>query len=117
MLLRHCLVVSGVAAAVALTAVPATAASAPSTPDTPVPAPTTSSAPAVPTVVRGPEGVCFTVVKEKGAVRVVRKAAPKSKQEAVECKRALQNALGVAVPQGAPETGGGGMAAEVSSWN
>jgi hypothetical protein len=30
---------------------------------------------------------------------------------------ALTAAPAVAVPQGAPETGGGGMAAEVGSWN
>lgn len=119
MLLRPYLVAAGVVAAVALTAAPAVASSAPSTTDTPAPA-TTSPAPAkgsAPIEIRGPEGVCFVVEKDQQGVRVVKKVAQKSKQSTAECLRALKSELPVTVPQGAPETGGGGMAAEVGSWN
>ncbi|HEY3753163.1 MAG TPA: hypothetical protein VGL80_28570 [Pseudonocardiaceae bacterium] len=101
---RPYLAVAGCAAAVVLaTAVPAMAASAPSTTAT---APTRDSQPLP---VKCPADAA-------GVKVAIAKAAKDGKRvDIVEACRQLLEKSG-AIPKGAPETGGGGMAAEVGSW-
>ena len=104
---RPYLAVAGCAAAFVLaTAVPAVAASAPPTTTAPVAAPTRDAQP-LPVKCPGDP------VRVKVAIA---KAAKEGKRvDIIEACRQLLEKSG-AIPKGAPETGGGGMAAEVGSW-
>jgi hypothetical protein len=106
---RPYLAVVGCAAAVVLaTAVPAVAASAPPTTTAPVAAPTRDSQP-LPVK-------CPADAASAARVKVaIAKAAKDGKRvDIVEACQLLEKRG--AIPKGAPETGGGGMAAEVGSW-
>jgi hypothetical protein len=102
---RPYLAVVGCAAAIVLgTAVPAVAASAPSTTAV-APAPTRDSEPEI--------VKCASATTDAEAKAAAAKARPGSSAAEV-CRQLLEKRD--VLPAGAPETGGGGMAAEVGSW-
>jgi hypothetical protein len=112
LLFRPYLAGVGVAAIVVLSAaVPAVAASPTTT--SPVAAPTTTAAPTKDL----PKACPFVVKVKDGKREIVKVAAPVkagNPRITAACRALATGGLGV--PKGAPETGGGGMAAEVSSW-
>lgn len=110
MLSRRYLAAAVLASGLALTAaVPAVAAVA-------TPEPTPSPAPSK--VIKMPDGtVCAYVIPPSGRGVVKLQPAPvQAPQQAQACRKLVAGQLALPYPKGAPQTGGGGMAAEVSSW-
>jgi hypothetical protein len=116
LLFRPYLAGVGVAAIVVLSAaVPAVAAS----PTTTSPVATQTAAPTTtaPPTKDLPKACPFVVKVKDGKRQVVKVAAPvKAGNPRITAACRALAAGGLGVPKGAPETGGGGMAAEVSSW-
>lgn len=130
MLSRRYLAAAVLATGLVTAAVPAFAATPTPTPtptNSPTAAPSQSPAPAASTSTAGavPEKVillpggkrCVITVDETGKRAIVAKgSAQMSAVDRAECEKLLSVRLTKPYPKGAPQTGGGGMAAEVSSW-
>lgn len=102
---------TGLAVTAAVPAVAATSAPSTST-QTPSPAPGK-------VVKVAPDLACVISVDRSGKRTIEIKpatSAPSTAKQAEECKALLARRAALPVPKGAPQTGGGGMAAEVSSW-
>jgi glucose/arabinose dehydrogenase len=122
LLSRRYLAAAVLAAGLATAAVPAVAAT-PST--TPSPTATasqsaapTKTAPAPVKAIKLPNGLeCVISVDRSGRGVVEIKPGTKvSAADAAVCRKLLAAKGQLPFPKGAPQTGGGGMAAEVSSW-
>ena len=108
MLSRRYLAAVVLAGGLAATAVvPAVAAAATPEP-TPPPGPVK--------VIKTPNGLACVVTAD-GKV-VIKSTAAQAAQAAAQavCRKAMAGQVALPFPKGAPQTGGGGMAAEVSSW-
>ncbi|HVV22751.1 MAG TPA: hypothetical protein VHF06_25165 [Pseudonocardiaceae bacterium] len=129
MLSRRYLAAAVLATGLVTAAVPAFAASPnPTNPANPTAAaPSRSAAPANPTsttgaapekVIKLPDGNrCVITVDKSGKPTIVPKGrAQMSAVDRAECEKLMSVRLTKPYPKGAPQTGGGGMAAEVSSW-
>jgi hypothetical protein len=107
LLSRPILACAGVLAALVLAAGPAVAA----TPSTATTAPPTTAKPV--------DATCAALTEQQ-AIAIKRGAKPTvvvGKSGTPDCRALLIKERGLPFPKGAPETGGGGMAAEVSSWH
>jgi hypothetical protein len=129
LLSRPVLACAGVAAAFVLAAGPAVAATPSATPTTPPVATTKAPATAKPTVVacslpavksaNGKPAKIEVVKPGKSGVRtttIVEVPAATQQGSIDVCRKLLAQKIGLPFPKGAPQTGGGGMADEVSSW-
>jgi hypothetical protein len=109
LLSRRYLAAAVLAGGLAATAVvPAVAAAATPEP-TPPPGPVK--------VIKTPNGLAC-VVTANGQVVIKPTTAVQAAEAAkqAECRKAMAGQVALPFPKGAPQTGGGGMAAEVSSW-
>ena len=115
MLSRPILACAGVLAALVLAAGPAVAAT-PSTTATAAPSTTATTAP--PTTAKPVDAKCAALTEQQ-AIAIKRGAKPTTVKlpSGIDCKALLIKERGLPFPKGAPQTGGGGMAAEVSSWH
>lgn len=111
MLVRPSLLVLGCAAALAVTAAtPAVAATGPSTP-TAAPKTVTITVPCPPPTAAGRNDKAIQVTEIIASAKGSGRSDPPLK-----CSQLLERVVDPTLPKGAPETGGGGMAAEVGSW-
>jgi hypothetical protein len=69
-------------------------------------------------VVIGPSGAQCVAITSAGKIVKIKPLAPgqQAAQQALACQKLIRGQRALPFPKGAPETGGGGMAAEVSSW-
>ena len=115
MLSRRYLAAAVLAGGLAATAVvPAVAAAATPEP-TPPPGPVK--------VIKTPNGLACVVtangqvvIKPSTAAQAAEAAKAGEAAQQAECRKAMAGQVALPFPKGAPQTGGGGMAAEVSSW-
>jgi hypothetical protein len=123
LLSRPILACAGVLAALVLAAGPAvaatpstTATAAPSTTATAAPSTTATTAP--PTTAKPVDAKCAALTEQQ-AIAIKRGTKPTTVKlpSGIDCKALLIKERGLPFPKGAPQTGGGGMAAEVSSWH